>query len=117
MAEQAKALQLADCLTRGDSGYSLQAAAELRRQHAEIERLTKFCDDLICELSGLRMAASMQKKIDELKASPSAQGQWVGLTDEEAMQTWEGVIKYAPGEVRLKDFARLIEGKLKEKNT
>jgi hypothetical protein len=31
------------------------------------------------------------------------------LTDEEIMQTWEGVIKYAPGEVRLKDFARAIE--------
>jgi hypothetical protein len=39
------------------------------------------------------------------------------LTDEEIMQTWEGVIKYAPGEVRLKDFARAIEAKLKEKNT
>jgi hypothetical protein len=48
---------------------------------------------------------------------PAAQRQWVGLTDEEAMQTWEGVIKYAPGEVRLKDFARLIRDKLKEKNT
>ncbi len=43
------------------------AAAELRQQHAEIERLKKFCDDLICELSGLRWAASMQKRIDELK--------------------------------------------------
>ena len=31
------------------------------------------------------------------------------LTEEEIMQTWEGVIKYAPGEVRLKDFARAIE--------
>jgi hypothetical protein len=41
---------------------------------------------------------------------------WVGLTDEEAMQTWGLVIKYAPGEVRLKDFARLIQDKLKEKN-
>ena len=39
------------------------AAAELRQQHAEIERLKKFCDDLICELSGLRWAASMQKRI------------------------------------------------------
>ncbi len=44
-----------------------QVEAELRRQHAEIERLTKFCDDLICELSGLRMSAIMQKRIDELK--------------------------------------------------
>lgn len=67
MTQQTEALRLADCLTRGDSGYSRQAAAELCRQHAEIERLGKFCDDLICELSGLRMAASMQKKIDALK--------------------------------------------------
>jgi hypothetical protein len=44
-----------------------QVEAELRRQHAEIERLGKFCDELICELSGLRMSASMQKKIDALK--------------------------------------------------
>jgi len=43
--------------------------------------------------------------------------QWVGLTDDEAMQTWDGIIKYAPGEVRVKDFARAIEAKLKEKNT
>jgi hypothetical protein len=42
--------------------------------------------------------------------------EWIGLTDEEAMQIWEGVIKYAPGEVRLKDFARAIEAKIKEKN-
>jgi hypothetical protein len=67
MAEQAKALRLANwCDTFNTVGHT-QAAAELRRQHAEIERLTKFCDDLICELSGLRMAASMQKKIDALK--------------------------------------------------
>jgi hypothetical protein len=45
------------------------------------------------------------------------QRKWVGLTDDEAMQTWDGIIKYAPGEVRVKDFARAIESKLKEKNT
>ena len=48
---------------------------------------------------------------------PLAQRTWLGLTDEEAVQTWEGVIKYAPGDVRIKDFARAIEAKLKEKNT
>jgi hypothetical protein len=53
---------------------------------------------------------------NSLTTPPAAQRQWVGLTDEEAMQTWEGIIKYAPGEVRLKDFARAIEAKLKEKN-
>jgi len=42
---------------------------------------------------------------------------WVDLTDAEAMQIWEGIIKYAPGEMRVKDFARAIESKLKEKNT
>ena len=47
---------------------------------------------------------------------PAAQRQWVGLTDEEAMQTWGLVVKYAPSEVRLKSFARLIRDKLKEKN-
>jgi len=43
--------------------------------------------------------------------------EWIGLTDEEAMQTWEGIIKYAPSEMRLKDFAQAIEAKLKERNT
>jgi hypothetical protein len=42
---------------------------------------------------------------------------WVGLTDEEQMQTWEGTVKYALGEVRVKEFARAIEAKLREKNT
>ena len=46
----------------------------------------------------------------------TAPRQWVGLTDDEAMQTWDEIIKYAPGEVRVKDFARAIEAKLKEKN-
>jgi hypothetical protein len=74
MAEQPKAIRLADELDsefttgRINNHTGRKAAAELRRQHAEIERLTKFCDGLICELAGLRMAASMQKKIDTLKA-------------------------------------------------
>jgi 3-hydroxy-3-methylglutaryl CoA synthase len=42
--------------------------------------------------------------------------EWVGLTDEEAMQTWEGIIKYAPSEMRIKDFAKAVEDKLREKN-
>jgi len=42
---------------------------------------------------------------------------WVGLTDEETMQTWEGIVKYTAGEMRVKDFAQAIEAKLKEKNT
>jgi hypothetical protein len=49
---------------------------------------------------------------------PAQPAQRQPLTDEEIMQTWEGVIKYAPGEVRLKDFARAIEAAhgIKEKN-
>jgi hypothetical protein len=41
---------------------------------------------------------------------------WASLTDEEAMQTWDGIVKYAPGEVRIKDFARAIDQILMEKN-
>jgi len=43
--------------------------------------------------------------------------EWQGLTDEEVMRTFEGIVKYAPSEMRLKDFARAIEAQLKEKNT
>jgi hypothetical protein len=70
MTEQPESLRLAEVLDLLwlDGQTPRKAAAELRRQHAEIERLTKFCDELSCELSGLRMAASMQKKIDTLKA-------------------------------------------------
>ena len=42
---------------------------------------------------------------------------WAGLTDDEPMQIWDGIIKYAPSEMRIKDFAKAIEAKLKEKNT
>ena len=71
--KQPEALRLADELEinahhamNGEAFASaISAAAELRRQHAEIERLTKFCDDLTCELSVLLMAASMQNRNDE----------------------------------------------------
>ncbi len=44
--------------------------------------------------------------------------EWVGLTEEEAMQTWDAVvIKYAPSEIRLTQFAKAIEVQLKERNT
>ena len=45
------------------------------------------------------------------------QREWVGLTDEERSKIWGGIIKYAPSEMRIKDFAQAIEAKLKEKNT
>lgn len=44
-----------------------EAAAELRRQHAEIERMTKLCYDYFGELTALRAAKQMQQRIDELK--------------------------------------------------
>ncbi len=72
--EQPEALRLADWLERDGANCQqhINAADELRRQHAEIERLTKLCDELICRLSGLRMAASMQKRIYELKSREQA---------------------------------------------
>jgi hypothetical protein len=33
------------------------------------------------------------------------------------MEAWDEVIKYAPGEIRIKDFAQVIQDKLREKNT
>jgi hypothetical protein len=69
MSKQTDAMRLADKLEDvALNAYVIEpSVAELRRQHAEIERLTKLCDELICRLSSFRMAASMQKRIDELK--------------------------------------------------
>ena len=39
------------------------------------------------------------------------------LTDEEIDELWDEAVKYAPSEVRIRDFARAIEAKLKEKNS
>ena len=50
----------------------------------------------------------LNEPMKPLYTTPAA-AQRQPLTEEEIMQTWEGVIKYAPGEVRLKDFARAIE--------
>lgn len=44
------------------------------------------------------------------------QREWKGLTDEERTQIWDGIIKYIAGEIRINDFAKAIEAKLKEKN-
>jgi hypothetical protein len=67
MTEQPEALRLADWCRTWNTTVHNQVEAELRRQHAEIERLTKLCDELICRLSSFRMAANMQERIDELK--------------------------------------------------
>ena len=60
------------------------------------------------EGGGKRSRRELARRIVALYTAPPA-AQRQPLTDEEIMQTWEGVIKYAPGEVRLKDFARAIE--------
>ena len=61
------------------------------------------------------MLKQVQSSVDKA-VNAMAKRPWAGLTDEETMQIWEGIIKYAPGEVRLKDFARAIEAKLRERN-
>ena len=65
-----------------------------------------------------RMTEEQMVKIKAIHESPyEAPRTWAGLTDDEPMQIWDGVIKYAPSEMRIKDFAQAIEAKLKEKNT
>jgi hypothetical protein len=72
MTTQPEALRLAQALEScslhvGDPEQA-QAAAELRRQHAEIERLSNLCYEYIGQLTALRAAKQMQQRIDELKA-------------------------------------------------
>jgi hypothetical protein len=62
------------------------------------------------------MQEQIKRSVDRAVNALADKREWVGLTDEEAMQIWDGIIKYAPGEVRVKDFARAIEAKLKERN-
>ena len=74
------------------------------------------------ELAWDEYVASMEGRLhgqtDAFKfAWKAAKKEWVGLTDEEIMQIWGGIIKYAPSEMRIKDFARAIESKMKEINT
>jgi hypothetical protein len=93
--------------------------APLEKQHRVlwVDRYT-HPDGSTPELDGLLEAATKDGGIDggaktlyvrPLYTTPPAAAQREPLTEEEIMQTWEGVIKYAPGEVRLKDFARAIE--------
>ena len=74
------------------------------------------------ELAWDEYVASMEGRLhgqtDAFKfAWKAAKKEWVGLADEEIMQIWGGIIKYAPSEMRIKDFARAIESKMKEINT
>jgi hypothetical protein len=83
-------------------------------QHEETGRA--MCVDAQQVEWGFEKGNPRLKKIAPLYTAPP-QRPWVGLTDAEAMQIWEGIIKYAPGEMRVKDFARDIEAKLKERNS
>jgi hypothetical protein len=49
--------------------------------------------------------------------APPAQRQWVGLTDEEITQICVGLWSGGWRETAMRNFARAIEAKLKEKNT
>jgi len=82
MSEQLEALRLADLYAERVYDYRRHASpethhdmlvfrdaheAEVRRLHAEIERLGNLCYDYIGELTALRAAKQMQQRIDELK--------------------------------------------------
>jgi len=63
MDEKALALRYAQELDRRGL---LEEADELRRLHAEVERLTKISYDQLSELTALRAAEQMRKRIDAL---------------------------------------------------
>ena len=66
--DKPEALRLADELDADPMvlGYE-QAAAELRRLHAENERLTKLCYDYTGQITALRAAEQMRTQIDAMK--------------------------------------------------
>jgi hypothetical protein len=68
MADQERALRLAQEL---DAYHTMachkQAAAELRRLHAENERLTNLCYDYTGQITALRAAEQMRTRIDAMK--------------------------------------------------
>jgi hypothetical protein len=87
------------------------AANDIREMEA---REKKDDGRLLDRLAANKGAYEMEVEYNKTKAMEKKP--WAGLTDEEAMQTWEGIIKYAPSEMRIKDFAHAIEAKLREKN-
>ena len=91
--------------------------AQLKQEPHALQGLAAY---LRCEAGGVFVGSPSHdallqwaREVDAAKA----QRTWVGLFDDEIMQIWGGIIKYAPSEVRIKYFARAIESKLKEKNT
>ena len=70
MDEKALALRLADDLdawTLGKPTHHREAAAELRRLHAENERLTNLCYDYTGQITALRAVEQMRTQIDAMK--------------------------------------------------
>jgi hypothetical protein len=70
MDEKALALRLADDLdawTLGKPTHHREAAAELRRLHAENERLTNLCYDYTGQITALRAVEQMRTQIDARK--------------------------------------------------
>ncbi|NBW20552.1 MAG: hypothetical protein EBR82_72540 [Caulobacteraceae bacterium] len=132
MNPQPKALVLADALEELDvqfshTGLCGEAADELRRQHAEIERLTNLCYDYLGDLTAMRAVRQMQEQKVRFKCTViddqhpngvpleqwgnTAPRQWVGLTRNEAMEIINSMVghdwRYA---------VDAIEAKLKDKN-
>jgi hypothetical protein len=67
MADQPTALRLAEWLDSAYEGEAQDAAAELRRLHAENERLTNLCYDYTGQITALRAAEQMRTRIDAMK--------------------------------------------------
>jgi hypothetical protein len=70
MTTQPEAHRLADALeawTLGKPTHHREAAAELRRLHAENERLTNLCYDYTGQITALRAAEQMRTQIDAMK--------------------------------------------------
>jgi hypothetical protein len=64
----------------------------------------------------VQLAVAIAKEIQDMYTTPpAAQRQWVGLTDEDFENAFQET--YIMGDSDLQDFAKVIEAKLKEKNT
>ena len=66
MSEQPEALRLAEYLDLPHIGQH-KSAAELRRLHAENERLTNLCYDYTFQITALRAVEQMRTRIDAMK--------------------------------------------------
>jgi hypothetical protein len=68
MTEKSEALRLAALIqSRYGNDINDEAAAELRRLHAENERLTNLCYDYTGQITALRAAEQMRTRIDAMK--------------------------------------------------